>query len=224
MTPYSDTKKVVQKARLNVLLVEDSPTDALLVQAVIEELPDFQLEKVSRLSEAIECLKTKDFDIILLDLNLPDAAGLEAVVKLRQYVQEIAIIVFTGMDDEQLGIMALQGGAQDYLVKAIDNSRLVRSMRYAIERMQVHGPGSSTKNIDHIDSIKSRQVNKYEVLTERELQVLKLLGKGCTNDEIAEQLSIGLTTVKTHISNVLHKLSVTDRTKAIVKAMQLGLI
>lgn len=207
-----------KRAQLDVLLVEDNPTDVLIVKSQIEESPEFRLEAVERLSRAIDYLKVKPCDIILLDLNLPDAIGLEGLIKLRAHVDEVAVIVFTGLNDEEQGIMALQRGAQDYLVKGVDTSRLARSIRYAIERRRVHGLQDQTKDTEQGKSI------MYEVLTEREMQVLKLLGKGCLNQEIAQTLCISLTTVKTHMSNIFQKLSVSDRTKALVEAQHRRLI
>jgi DNA-binding NarL/FixJ family response regulator len=227
-----DSKK--RKVQFNILLIEDNPTDTLLVQSHIEKLVDFSLQTVEVLSQGLESLNSHNFDVILLDLNLPDALGLEGLIKLRRHVQSIPIVVLTGVNDEQLGIMALQRGAQDYLIKGKDNGRLTKAIRYAIERMLVHGIKNSTVDESYLDVDTTKQnsslienerkARQQEVLTERELQVLKLLGKGCSNQEIAEHLLVSVNTVKTHIANVLHKLSVSDRTKAVLEAQHLGLI
>ena len=124
---------------------------------------------------------------------------------------------------------------QDYLIKGIDNSRLVKSIRYAIERMTVHGSESSAESLNYCDVNRTqarsntlsvmesdRKAKQHEVLTERELQVLKLLGKGCNNQEIAERLIVSVTTVKTHIGHILQKLLVSDRAKAVVEAQTPG--
>lgn len=213
-----------EKTHLDVLLVEDNPTDVLIVRSHIEESTEFRLESVERLSGAIEYLKVKPCDIILLDLNLPDATGLEALIKLRAHVQSVAVIVFTGLNDEKLGIMALQRGAQDYLIKGVDACRLLRCMRYALERVRVHSLQNQTESPEDGPCEKVYQSTSHEVLTEREMQVLKLLGKGYTNQEIVQTLGISLPTVKTHMSNIFQKLSVSDRTKAVVEAQQRSLI
>ena len=217
MVPDVTKVRARQKNQLEVLLVEDNPTDVLLVRSHIEDSTDFHLETAERLSRAIECVKVKDYDIILLDLNLPDATGLEALIKLRAYVEGVAVVVFTGLNDEQLGIMALQRGAQDYLVKGVDSDRLVRSMRYAIERLRVHSLQNPIESSDDGPVETVYQSKSYEVLTEREMQVLKLLGKGYTNQEILQTLGICLTTVKTHIGSIFQKLSVSDRTRPLLR-------
>jgi DNA-binding NarL/FixJ family response regulator len=212
--------RATQRAELGVLLVEDNPTDVLVIRSQLEESIQFRLHAVERLSSAIEYLDVHEPNIILLDLNLPDATGLETLIKLRKKVEDKAVVVFTGLNDEELGVMALQRGAQDYLIKGVDTDRLVRSMRYAIERMRAYPfrddadcPGNGNS-----DSL------PYEVLTEREMQVLRLMGKGCTNQEIVESLGISLTTVKTHVGNIFQKLLVSDRTKAVVEAYRRRLI
>ncbi len=220
-----------KKTQFNLLLIEDNPTDTLIVRSHIQQFADFILHSVATLSEAVESLNSRSFDLILLDLNLPDAAGLEGLIKLQHYVQKVPIVVLTGVDSAELGIMALQRGAQDYLIKDTDSHRLVKAIRYAIERILAHDSESSMLGQLDLDTIETNAVIKnnpntspYELLTRRELQVLKLLGNGCNNQEIAERLLISMNTVKTHVASILHKFSVTDRSKAIIQAQRQGLI
>jgi DNA-binding NarL/FixJ family response regulator len=226
----------IRQDQFNILLIEDNDADVIVMQTHIARSRDFRLHTVELVSQAIECLESMEFDIILLDLNLPDSIGLEGLIKLRQVVGQIPIVVLTGVNDETLGIMALQRGAQDYLIKSVDNDRLLRSMRYAIERFNnVSGFGIRSHDFENGKSQRGlvpgsagkRRVaapKQPEALTERELQVLRLLGKGSNNQEIATILVLSLTTVKTHISKILQKLSVADRTKAVIKALYYGLI
>ena len=107
--PTQNNKR--RKTQFNILLVEDNATDALLVQSHIDKLTEFRLQVEEDLSRAMERLDGHNFDIILLDLNLPDALGLEGLIKLRHREQKTPIVVLTGVDDEELGIMALQRGA-----------------------------------------------------------------------------------------------------------------
>lgn len=219
----------IRESPFKVLLVEDNPADALLLECQIKGINDFSLRKVEKLSQAMDCLEFKDIDVILLDLNLPDATGLEGLIKLRRKVQTIPIVILTGVDDEELGIMALQRGAQDYLVKGVDYPRLAQAIRYAIERMRNRSQDSSTGNEDEEPGVLSGIGNngkqgRHQIFTERELQTLKLVGKGYSNQEIADALTISITTVKTHITNILQKLAVPDRTKAIVEAIKQHLI
>lgn len=122
-----------------ILLVEDNPGDAGLVKEMLADTDAFQFELVhcDRLGKAEEILGTRSFDVILLDLSLPDGQGLDTVIQTRSATNKIPIVVMSGLGDVDLAIKALQEGAQDYLVKGqVDSNLLSRSVRYAIERKQ----------------------------------------------------------------------------------------
>ncbi|MEH2152422.1 hybrid sensor histidine kinase/response regulator [Nostoc sp.] len=124
---------------IKVLLVEDNPGDVFLLQEFLKEVTTVvvDLMPVERLSEALNYIAKEIFDVILLDLSLPDSQGLETFVIVHVQAKATPIIVLTGIDDETLAISAMQQGAQDYLVKGqVTGDLLVRSMRYAIERQR----------------------------------------------------------------------------------------
>ncbi|MEH2015760.1 hybrid sensor histidine kinase/response regulator [Nostoc sp.] len=124
---------------IKVLLVEDNPGDVFLLQEFLKEVTTVVVDliRVVRLSEALDCLAKEIFDVILLDLSLPDGQGLETFVITHNQAKATPIIVLTGIDDETLAITAMQQGAQDYLLKGqVTGDLLVRSMRYAIERQR----------------------------------------------------------------------------------------
>lgn len=125
---------------IKILLVEDNPGDArLLREALVETgLTLFKLEHVTRLADGLQRLAEETFDVVLLDLSLPDASGLETVRRTHAAAPVVPIVVLTGLSDESFSLRAVREGAQDYLIKGqIDGSLLVRSMRYAIERQQL---------------------------------------------------------------------------------------
>ena len=123
--------------RIKILLVEDNPGDARLVRELLVDASawKFELTHVEQLSDAIPRLSEGNFDVVLLDLSLPDAHGLSTVTQLKAMAPTIPIVVLSGLDDEALALQAVQGGAQDYLVKGSGDGNLIaRSIRYAIER------------------------------------------------------------------------------------------
>ncbi|MBG1260544.1 response regulator [Nostoc commune] len=125
--------------KIKVLLVEDNPGDVFLLQEFLKEVTTVvvDLMPVEKLSEGLKYLASEVFDLILLDLSLPDSQGLETFVIAHHQAKATPIIVLTGIDDETLAIRAMQEGAQDYLVKGqVTGDLLVRSMRYAIERQR----------------------------------------------------------------------------------------
>ena len=123
--------------KIKVLLVEDNPGDARLIQEMLTEGMDgrFILEQADRLSEGLECLDKMDFDVVLLDLRLPDSYGLKTFARINAQAPQVPIVVLSSLNDESLAINAVQHGAQDYLVKGhVDSNFLRRSLRYAVER------------------------------------------------------------------------------------------
>jgi len=121
-----------------VLLLEDSPDDAWLIQEIFSECPgNFKVIQVERLAWALEHVVRNEVDVVLCDLSLPDAAGLEAPLSLRSAAPSVALIVMTRNNDEEIAAEALRHGAQDYLVKGdLSNHSILRSVRYAIRRQQ----------------------------------------------------------------------------------------
>ncbi len=129
----------VDQEKIKILQVEDDQIDALSVQKMLTEGMNtpFTLERVGRLSEAIECLEKACFDVVLLDLDLPDSVGLKTLVEMRERAAHVPIVVLTG-EDETLSIDTLQHGAQDYLLKGhINPGTLRRCVHYAIERKKI---------------------------------------------------------------------------------------
>ena len=132
------TQTLIDKGLIKVLLVEDDATDALLIERVFTKCPqpiEFDTDRAKSLSAAVNCLDNSKYDVVLLDLMLPDSEGLETVQRIEKANSHIPIVVLTGLDDEKIGLSAIKIGAMDYLVKGqvLDNV-LVRAIQYAIER------------------------------------------------------------------------------------------
>jgi PAS domain S-box-containing protein len=126
--------------QITVLLIEDNPGDVRLIREMLSEAKHapFALESAGQLSKGLERLAKGDIDLLLLDLGLPDSQGLNTFLKIHTQSREIPVVVITGLDDEKLGMEAVQKGAQDYLNKGqVDSKSLIRVIRYAIERNQV---------------------------------------------------------------------------------------
>jgi PAS domain S-box-containing protein len=146
----------------HVLLIEDNPADARLLRELIGEVRDapFALDHVGTLEEGLRCLAEENkFDLVLVDLSLPDSLGLETFARVYAAVPEMPIIVMSGLDDEDLAIKTVQEGAQDYLVKGqVDSRLLVRSMHYAIERKRVEEALAKERDLLHtlLDNLPDR--------------------------------------------------------------------
>ena len=150
---------------MHVLLVEDSPTDADLLRRVFlrSGKEHWQMTQVERLANAIAQCQENSFDVVLLDLGLPDSDGLETVTEFRANVPTMPVVVLTMMDDDELALQVMAHGAQDYLVKdQITTQLLVRSLRYAIEREQI---------FQQLKNSERKILNAWE--QEQELNLLK---------------------------------------------------
>jgi DNA-binding response OmpR family regulator len=125
---------------IRLLLVEDNPAQAALVQALLRETPALDLEvgHAQTLAAALALLAQGGFDVALLDLGLPDSQGLETFSTLHERFPALPVLILTGRSDEELGMVAVQGGAQDYLMKSeVEGPALARSLRYAMERSRL---------------------------------------------------------------------------------------
>jgi PAS domain S-box-containing protein len=141
---------------IRIILVEDNPGDALIIEEMLKEIYDnkFELNRFQRVDDGLKHLN-EDFDIMLLDLNLPDSQGIETFNTMNKHAPELPIIILTGLIDEELAINIVSEGAQDYLVKGqIDKQLLSRSIKYSIERKRIE-----------IDLRKSEE--KYRLMVEK---------------------------------------------------------
>ena len=150
---------------IHVLLVEDNPGDARLFQELVRDTGagHLRLEHVTRLSTALDRLSNGKFDVVLLDLSLPDEQGLTTLTRTHAHAPSVPIVVLTGLDDEALAVKAVRAGAQDYLVKGrVDGDLLVRSMRYATERAR--GVEALERREEHYRSLIENSLDLVSIL------------------------------------------------------------
>ncbi|MBI3896673.1 MAG: diguanylate cyclase [Gammaproteobacteria bacterium] len=164
---------------IDILLVEDSPTDALLLRESLSDEPNvtFRTAHVESLAEALRCLQDQRFDLILLDLGLPDSQGLETFVRVHEHVPQIPIVVLTGLDDDVLALKAVQEGAQDFLTKGrFDRYWLVRNIRHALERHQMYLEVHALSLTDGLTGLYNRR--GFITLAEQQLKVARHTERG----------------------------------------------
>lgn len=153
---------------LKVLLIEDNPGDVDLAREALAEGPSrvrFMLHDVARLDDALQKLAVEPADVVLLDLNLPDAEGLESLERLRKTVPDTPVVVLTGLSDEETAIEAVHLGAQDYLIKGTqDGATLVRTIRYAIERHRLLAELDRNRRIIEEANRKLRDLDRMKTL------------------------------------------------------------
>jgi diguanylate cyclase (GGDEF)-like protein len=149
-----------EEAATRVLLVEDNPGDARLVEILLSETDSFgsfEITPAGRLDEALELLDGSAFEVVLLDLSLPDSSGLKTVNRVRTAAEQLPIVVLSGRDDEETALRALQSGAEDYLVKGRgDGELMARAIRYAIERKKAEENLAYLKQYDPLTGLANR--------------------------------------------------------------------
>lgn len=207
---------------IRLLIADDHPVVRDGLVAILSTQPDFEVAAVAEDGqEAVELVADLRPDVILLDLEMPRLDGAEAIRQMRAADPHVRVIVFTAYDTDERILAAVQAGAQGYLLKGAPRQELFRAVRV------VHGGGSLLEPV--IASKLLRQVSReaeaeVESLTSREQEVLQLMAQGLQNKEIAAQLVISERTVKFHVSAILGKLGVGNRTEAVTTAVQQGLI
>lgn len=163
-------------------------------------------------------------DIVLMDLVMPGLDGVETTRRVKQVSPRSQVIVLTSYEDDEHILPALRAGALSYVLKDIDPNQLLETVYLAVLGESILHPRVASRVVQEIHNTKLTASDPFADLSERELEVLRLIADGLTNAEIAEQLIISEKTVKGHVSNILSKLHLLDRTKAAVFAWKQGLM
>jgi len=199
-----------------VLCVDDHPVVREGCIAIIGTEPDMRvIDEAGDGREAIAKCRQHQPDVVVMDLRMPNPGGVEATVQIRSEFPDARIIVLTTYEGEQDIHRALEAGAQGFLLKDSVRRDLLRTIR------EVH---SGQRHISQTIAARLAEHTPRVTLTERELQVLKLVARGLRNKEIGAALEIAEDTVKIHLKNLFGKLKVLDRTQAVVSAAQRGFI
>lgn len=175
-------------------------------------------------AEAVERVSQKQPDLVLMDLKMPGMNGIEATRQIRARFPSVKVLVLTTYDDDEWLFDAIRAGDSSYLLKDTPREKVVEAIHGTVAGRSFVDPAVAGKLLDQVASRQSQPASLLtEKLTERETDVLRLLAKGLTNAEIAAQLYLSEGTVRNHVSAILDKLGVSDRTQAAVIAIQHGL-
>lgn len=208
---------------IKVLLVDDHEMVRIGVSAYLSAQPDIEIVgEAANGKEAVDLALSLRPDIILMDLVMDEMDGIEATKKIMEEWPEAKIIVVTSFLDDDKVYPALEAGATSYLLKTAKAEEIADAIRTTYKGQPVLEPEVTGKMMTRMR--KQAEPPLHEQLTSREMEILLLMAEGKSNQEIADELFIALKTVKTHVSNILSKLQVQDRTQAVIYAFKHSLI
>jgi NarL family two-component system response regulator LiaR len=209
---------------IRVLVADDHPLVRRGIHAVMDTEPDIAVVgEAADGQAAVDLARQLHPDVILLDLVMPHKGGVEAIREIRQDNPEARILVVSGFDSDDLVFPAIEAGAVGYMLKDISATELLAAVREVYEGQSALHPQIAMKLVHRLSTF-SEQESEGEALTKRELQVLTWVAQGMTNQEIADELWISKRTVGVHVSNILHKLHLENRTQAALYAVESGLV
>jgi DNA-binding NarL/FixJ family response regulator len=215
---------------IRVLLVDDQALFREGLETLLSVHEDLQVVgEASNGQEALKVAANVQPDVVLMDVRMPIMDGVRATRHMKEALPQCRVIVLTTFDDDEYIFDALRAGAVGYLLKDVASAQLVEAIRAAARSESILEPSVAAKVIAEftrvsrlVPSAKMKQL--VDPLSERELEILGWIARGASNKEIADQLFIAEGTVKNHMTNILGKLGVRDRTQAALKARELGLL
>ncbi len=210
---------------ITVLLVDDHEVVRSGVSAFLASQPDFEVVGEAKSgTEAVNLAMKTVPDVVLMDLVMAKMDGVEATRQVKTVSPRTKIVVLTSYHQDEYIFPALQAGAISYILKDVKMDELADALRRASQGEATLHPRVASRVIQELHGANREELNPYTELTEREMEVLKLIAKGQSNSEIADSLVISVNTVKGHVSNILSKLHLADRTQAAVYAWQQGIV
>lgn len=221
---------------IRVLLVDDQKLIRQGIQTLLELEPDLQVVGTAENGrDAIAAVERLQPDVVLMDVRMPEMDGVAATRVLSERFPQVGVIILTTFDDDEYVFEGLKAGARGYLLKDVSSDDIAAAVRTVAAGGALIQPSIARKVVAEFSRLAAGPVSSspasaspvdplVQPLTERELDVLRALANGLSNREIADKLVITEGTVKNHVSNLLAKLDVRDRTQAVLKAQALRLI
>lgn len=210
---------------ISVILVDDHSMVRMGLKTYFSTLSDIQVvAEASNGQEALELVNRHVPDVVLMDLLMPGMDGVEATRLVKKSSPRTQVIVLTSYHDDEHIFPAIRAGALSYVLKDIDPDELADAIRRAYAGEAVLNPRVAARLVKEMHGARQDNTNPFTELTDRELDVLRLIAAGQNNQAIAASLVISEKTVKSHITNILNKLHLADRTQAAVYAWQEGIV
>jgi len=214
--------------KIKILIADDQKLIREGLKVLLEMEESFMvIGEASNGQQAVDLYIKLRPDIVLMDIQMPVINGVEAIKKILELDKEAKIIILTTFDDDEYVYEGLKSGALGYILKDSSIEKLSESIKVIYQGGALIEPSITKKILSELSKIEKVQKQKEELIEElgaREKEILSLIAKGFSNSEIADILFLSVGTVKNYVTNILQKLEAKDRTEAVVKAKDLGLI
>jgi NarL family two-component system response regulator LiaR len=210
---------------ISVLIVDDHAVVRSGIRGFLEAQPDLQVAgEAASGAEGVRLAAELVPDVVLMDLAMPEMDGVEATRRIRDASPRTQVVVLTSFHDDAHIFPAVKAGALSYLLKDVSPEDLAQTVRLAAQGEAVLNPQVASRLVQELAGHRAPQPSPIAQLSNRELEVLKLIAEGLSNADIAGQLVLSEKTVKGHVSNILGKLQLADRTQAAVLAWKQGVV
>jgi len=212
---------------ISVCLVDDQTLVRQGIRSLLELSDEIRVvAEAADGAQAVEIVPQAKPDVVLLDMRMPGMSGLDVLNALAAKNQLPATIILTTFDDDQLVLAGLKAGARGYLLKDVSLDQLVDAVKTVAGGGSLVAPVVTQRLLSGLERMQNdfTSLDRPDPLTERETEILRLMAGGYSNKEIANSLGVAEGTVKNHVSNILSKLGVRDRTRAVLKAFELGIV
>ena len=209
-------------AEIRIVVVDDHTLFRRGLVGLLVEMEGFQVAgEAANGQDALGIIATEKPDIVLLDVNMPGMSGIQTLAAMRKQGLDSPVLMLTISQHEDDLIGAIRAGASGYLLKNVEPETLRQTIKQVVAGKSVLAP-EVTEQVFRL--VRSGQLDSANLLTEREVEVLRFLSRGLTTAQTGAEMFISENTVKTHIRHILEKLEVSNRAEAVAKATQLGLI
>ncbi|MBK8286147.1 MAG: response regulator transcription factor [Ahniella sp.] len=212
---------------ISVLLVDDQTLVRQGIRSLLELSDSIRVvAEANDGTQAIDIIPKVKPDVVLLDMRMPNQSGLDVLKTLTARGELPPTIILTTFDDDQLVLAGLKAGAKGYLLKDVSLDQLVDAVKTVASGGSLVKPAVTQRLLAGLEHMQNQfaSLEQPDPLTERETEILRLMAGGYSNKEIANSLGVAEGTVKNHVSNILSKLGVRDRTRAVLKAFEMGIV
>jgi NarL family two-component system response regulator LiaR len=212
--------------KIRILIADDHAVVREGTRRILEQEPDMEVVgEAGDGEEAVNLATSLKPDVAIVDVSMPKMDGIEATRRIKAACPSINVLILSAYDDDQFIFSLLEAGAAGYLLKSIRSRELLDAIRAVYSGESVLHPSIARKVLNRFVSTSDRPTETKEslgVLSDREMEVLKLAAKGFSNQDIAEKLCLSIRTVQGHLGHIFNKLQVGSRTEAVVRALKEG--